>query len=126
MKGEEMEYIIKGVIKDFHYESLHEEIKPLVVGLISDKHHPQYLSVRISGKQMDETLAYIQMVWKKFSKDEPFDFYFLDSQLEALYNEEETTAHIFTIFTVLAIFIAAFIDGSLDSIGWRVITASVT
>ncbi|MFC2098820.1 FtsX-like permease family protein [Bacteroidota bacterium] len=107
LMGKEMEYTIKGIIKDYHFESLHHEIKPLVVGLINDESHPQYLSVRISGEQMDETLAYIQKVWEKFSKDEPFDYYFLDSQLDALYNEEETTAHIFSIFTFLAIFIAA-------------------
>lgn len=107
MMGEEMNYTIKGILKDYHYESLHQEIRPLYLGLITDKHHPQYLSVRISGKRMDETIAYIQAVWKKFSKDEPFDYYFLDSQLASLYDEEETTAHIFTIFTFLAIFIAA-------------------
>ncbi|HEC43125.1 MAG TPA: ABC transporter permease [Bacteroides sp.] len=107
LMGKEMEYTVKGVIKDYHYESLHNEIKPLALGLIHDKNHPQYLSIRISGEEMDETLAYIQKVWKKFSKDEPFDYYFLDSHLDTLYDEEETTAHIFSIFTFLAIFIAS-------------------
>jgi len=106
MMGKEIEYTIRGVVKDYHYESLHNEIKPLALGLMNGKSHPQYLSVRISGEQMDETLAYIRMAWRKFVKEEPFDYYFLDSHLDALYNEEETTAHIFTIFTFLAIFIA--------------------
>ena len=107
MKGEEVEYTIRGIVRDYHYESLHHDIKPMAVGLITDKHHPQYLAVRISGKDMDETLAYMEMVWQKFSKDEPFDFYFLDKNLNELYDEEETTANIFSIFTFLAIFIAA-------------------
>jgi putative ABC transport system permease protein len=55
---------------------------------------------------MEETLAYIQMAWNKFVRNEPFDYYFLDSQLDALYDEEDTTAHIFIIFTCLAVFIA--------------------
>ncbi len=105
--GSEIEYTIRGVVKDYHFESLHHEIKPLAIGLIHEKSHPQYLSVRISGEQMDESLEYIQKVWHKFVGDEPFDYYFLDSYLDNLYNEEETTAHIFTIFTFLAIFIAA-------------------
>jgi putative ABC transport system permease protein len=92
IKGEEIDYTIKGVVRDYHYESLHHDIKPMAMGLITDKHHPQYLAVRISGKDMDETLAYIEMIWQKFSKNEPFDFYFLDSQLNDLYDEEETTA----------------------------------
>lgn len=107
MKGEELEYTISGVIGDYHYESLHNDIKPMAIGLITDKHHPQYLAVRISGKDMDDALAYIETVWQKFAKNEPFDYYFLDSRLDSLYDEEETTAHIFSIFTFLAIFIAA-------------------
>jgi putative ABC transport system permease protein len=104
--GKKMDFTIRGVVKDYHFESLHHEIKPLAIGLMHEKAHPQYLSVRISGEEMDETLAYIRMAWKKFVRDEPFDCYFLDSYLDALYDEEETTAHIFIIFTFLAIFIA--------------------
>jgi putative ABC transport system permease protein len=107
MMGKEMEFTIQGIIKDYHFESLHNDIKPLAIGLMHEKAHPQYLSVRISGEQMDETLAYIRMVWNKFGVDEPFDFYFLDEHLSSLYDEEETTAHIFAIFTFLAMFIAA-------------------
>jgi putative ABC transport system permease protein len=107
MKGEKLEYQIRGIVKDYHFESLHNEIRPLAIGLMHEKAHPQYLSIRISGEQMEETLAYIQMAWNKFVSDEPFDYYFLDSSLDALYAEEEMTAHIFTIFTFLAIFIAA-------------------
>lgn len=105
--GMEMDYTVRGIVKDYHFESLHHDIKPLAIGLMSEKSHPQYLSVRISGDQMDESLSYIQAVWKKFVRDEPFDYYFLDAYLDALYDQEETTAHIFSIFTFLAIFIAA-------------------
>lgn len=107
MLGNEMEYTIRGVVRDYHFESLHHEISPLAIGLMHEKAHPQYLSVRISGDQMDETLAYIRTAWNKFAGDEPFDYYFLDAYLNSLYDEEETTAHIFAIFTFLAIFIAA-------------------
>ena len=55
---------------------------------------------------MQGSLAYIEKVWKKFVQDEPFDYYFLNEDLEALYNEEETTANIFAIFSFLAIFIS--------------------
>jgi putative ABC transport system permease protein len=107
MKGMEMDYVIRGVVKDYHFESLHHEIRPMAIGLMNEKAHPQYLSVRISGEQMEETIAYIQMAWNKFAGDEPFDYYFLDAYLDGLYIQEENTAHIFTIFTFLAIFIAA-------------------
>ena len=106
MMGEEMDYTILGVVKDSHFESLHNEIKPLAISLLPEKSHAQFLSVRISGEKMTESLAYIEKVWKKFVQDEPFDYYFLDKDLDALYNEEETTAHIFAIFSFLAIFMA--------------------
>jgi putative ABC transport system permease protein len=106
MMGEEMDYTIQGVVKDSHFESLHNEIKPLAFTLLPEKSHAQYLSVRISGNNMPESLAYIEKVWRKFVRDEPFDYYFLNEDLYALYNEDETTAHIFAIFSFLAIFIA--------------------
>ena len=104
--GSELEYTVRGVVQDYHFESLHNEIKPLAIGLMSKTAHPQYLSVRISGEETQETLAYIRSAWNKFVKDEPFDYYLLDKYLDSMYDEEETTAHIFTIFTLLALFIA--------------------
>ena len=106
MKGEEMYYTIQGIVKDSHFESLHNEVKPLAITLLPEKSHAQFLAVRISGNNRPEALAYIEKVWKKFVEDEPFDYYFLDSELDALYDEEETTANIFAIFSFLAIFIA--------------------
>jgi len=106
MLGVEMDYTIMGVVKDAHFESLHNEIKPLAFTLLHDKSHAQYLSLRISSDKMQESLAYIEKVWRKFVQDEPFDYYFLNKDLDALYNEEETTANIFAIFSFLAIFIA--------------------
>ena len=106
LMGEELEYTIQGVVKDSHFESLHNEIKPLAFTLLPEKAHAQFLSLRISGDNMPESMAYIEKVWKKFVQDEPFDYYFLNEDLDALYNEEETTANIFAIFSFLAIFIA--------------------
>ncbi len=106
MWGEEMDYTIMGVVRDPYFESLHNECKPLAFTLLNDKSHAQYLSLRISGDKMPESLAYIEKVWRKFVQDEPFDYYFLNKDLDALYNEEETTANIFAIFSFLAIFIS--------------------
>jgi putative ABC transport system permease protein len=106
MLGEKMDYTVRGIVKDSHFESLHNAVNPIAITLLPEKSHAQYLAVRISGNKMPETLAYIEKVWKKFVVDEPFDYYLLDEELDALYNEEETTANIFAIFSFLAIFIA--------------------
>jgi putative ABC transport system permease protein len=104
--GKEMVYTVRGVFRDSHFESLHHEVKPFAITLLPEKSHAQYLSIRISGDKRPETLAYIEKVWHKFVEEEPFDYYLLDEDLSALYNEEETTANLFAIFSFLAIFIA--------------------
>jgi putative ABC transport system permease protein len=106
MMGEEMDYTVQGIVKDSHFESLHNEVKPIAFTMLHEKSHAMFLSVRISGNKIPESIAYIEKVWKKFVKDEPFDYYFLDKDLDAMYNEEETTANIFAIFSFIAIFIA--------------------
>lgn len=106
MMGEEMDYTVRGIIKDAHFESLHNRIRPIAITLLPENSHAQFLTVRISDHNMEESLAYIEKVWKNFVQDEPFNYYFLNQDLDALYNEEETTANIFAIFSFLALFIA--------------------
>jgi putative ABC transport system permease protein len=106
MNGEEIEYTIRGIVQDYHYESLHHKIQPLAITLLHEKDHAQYLSVRISGEDMPGTMEYIQQNWGEFVNNEPFDYYFMNRNLDGQYNQEETTAHIFTIFFLISIFIA--------------------
>ena len=104
MKGNE--FIITGVIKDYHFESLYKEIKPMFIFKIEPGMHIQNLAVRLNGEDIPGSIEYIQKVWKKMTSDEPFDYYFLDKDLDIQYKEEERTAGIFGIFSFLAIFIA--------------------
>ena len=88
LMGEGMEYTIIGVVRDYHFESLHNEINPLGITLLHHKDHAQYLSLRISGEDIPGTMDYIQKVWGKFANDEPFDFYFLNQELDAQYHPD--------------------------------------
>ena len=105
-KPKEGGYLITGVIKDYHYESLYKEIKPLLIYPLIPGQHVQNLAIRLSGEDIPASIDYIQKVWKKVTRDEPFDYYFLDKDLDMQYKEEERTAGIFGIFSLLAIFIA--------------------
>ncbi|MCK4747813.1 MAG: FtsX-like permease family protein, partial [Bacteroidales bacterium] len=96
---------IIGVVKDFNFQSLHQEIRPLVIqfpGFV-----PYKLSVRISGNQTGKTLTYIEETWNSFIEQQPVHMTFLEEDLAALYNNDEKTATVFTIFSILAIFIAS-------------------
>jgi len=63
-------------------------------------------AVRIKGGNFQQTLNVVENTWKKFVQQRPFHFTFLDQTLANQYAAEQTTQQIFTIFSVLAIFIA--------------------
>jgi len=105
--GSSYAYSVVGVVKDFHYHSLHEPISPLVI--INSKKfggRSGLVALRIQGDNFKSSIASIESVWKKFVKAKPFNYYFLDKSLEDQYKAEQTTQRIFTIFSGLAIFIA--------------------
>jgi len=101
-----MEPII-GVIKDFHLQSLHWEIRPMLLHPFRQDGFGRYTAVKISSEDMQSTLEYIESIWKKYAIDQPFEYVFLDDDFNQLYIDEERTRKIVTIFTVLALFIAS-------------------
>lgn len=93
-----------GVAKDFHFESLHEPIVPLVFHM-----SPSYgnLSVAIGGASMQQGLQHLEKVWKEFLPLRPFDYSFLSERYRQLYSSEQKQSQLFIIFSGLAIFIAS-------------------
>ncbi len=91
-----------GVVKDFHFESLHQDIIPIVF------HKGGYnaISVKIAASNVQEGLAQIEKVWKEFLPARPFEYNFLDERYRQLYESEQKQSQLFTIFSGLAIFIA--------------------
>jgi len=96
---------IIGVVKDFNFQSLHQEIRPLIIQF--ERENIYQMTVRISPDKTGETLAYIEKTWNSFIEQQPVHMTFLEEDLAALYNNDEKTATVFSIFSVLAIFIAA-------------------
>ena len=95
---------VVGVVRDFHFESLHEPIVPLVF-------HPSRfygnISIQVAGDEMQEALAHIESVWKDFVPGRPFEYSFLSMQYENLYIAERNQGQLFMVFSGLAIFIAS-------------------
>jgi putative ABC transport system permease protein len=100
---------IVGVVKDFHFESVHQPIVPMIFLLPSSTQSPYFndLSIRLTGSKVSTTLPLIERTWKKFLPEVPFDYVFLDERLDRLYNSEQQQGTIFTIFACVAIFIAS-------------------
>jgi putative ABC transport system permease protein len=106
------DFTVIGVVKDFHYNSLHEDIDSFVLFTLPEgqpqQQPPVYplWNVRIRPDNTEATLAAIENTWKKFAPGDPFSFYFLDDMLDDLYQNERTSGQIFGIFSILAIVIA--------------------
>jgi putative ABC transport system permease protein len=108
-EGDRYEWFhIIGIVKDFHYESFHEPVKPLeMVMLHGTCQWPEsFVSVRINTSNVRETMAHIRKTWREIIPGTPFEFSFLDKIYNDQYRNEERTARIFAIFTFFALFVA--------------------
>jgi putative ABC transport system permease protein len=98
------EYTVVGVIKDFHFQSLHQKITPLVIANASKFNDiMNQTAVRIKADNFKSAVASIENTWKKFVPQRPFYYSFLDKNLADQYRAEQTTQKVFTIFSALAI-----------------------
>ncbi|MEM1134563.1 MAG: ABC transporter permease [Bacteroidota bacterium] len=95
---------IVGVAKDFHFESLHNEIIPMFFYHTKDFYGN--IAVRVAGSELDATLAHIEKNWKKFNPITPFKFEFMEAEIEQAYKSEERFFEVFSVFAGLAILIA--------------------
>lgn len=96
--------LINGVVKDFHFESLHTPIGPLVLFL--DTSMVRQLFVKIKKENIAHTISAIGTTWKERVTYRPFDYHFLDEDFNTLYQSEQRTAKLFTLFSGLAIALA--------------------
>jgi len=102
---DEQKGTIIGVVKNFHFKSLKNEIEPLVFRL--PLHHANKVFIKVSSHDITTTLKYIERTWKKFVPDYPFEFQFLDDAYNRLYRSEMRTGIVINAFTFLAILITA-------------------
>ena len=97
---------IVGVVKDFHFQSLHEKIMPLVLEPGRNSHSFSSILVRAKPGQTVQALAGLEGLCKRLNPAFPFDYKFSDAEYENLYKSEAVTGRLSVIFAVLAIFIS--------------------
>ena len=95
---------IVGVVKNFHFKSLHKEIEPLAI-LLSENYVGS-VSVRINMATNKSILDFIKQKWQSVFPYDHFEYSFLDERLFALYEKERNMNNIFLLFSVLSILIA--------------------
>jgi putative ABC transport system permease protein len=97
------DFNIIGMVKDFNFNSLRDNVTPLVMILGSD--WSASLNVRVQGGQTSAVLEQIKRKWRQLMPDQEFDFSFMDHDFEAIYKTEQRMENLFMIFAFLAILI---------------------
>lgn len=103
LDGHEVGEIV-GVVKDFHYKPLQQAIEPLVMRY--DMKNAFTWSIKFNDNNLQQNLTLVEEEWKKIAPDYPFSYSFLDDSLEKLYQSEQNTGWLISVFSVLAVFIA--------------------
>jgi putative ABC transport system permease protein len=95
-----------GIVKDFHFQSLHSEIRPLILGNYGEQGVGRFLSVRVRPEGIRETIDFIARTWRSFAGNQAFEYQFFDDHFARLYRADERTGRVFLAFSMLAAFVA--------------------
>ena len=101
--GKSSAYNIIGVIKDFNFNSLRDQVMPLVLNLRQDNGG---MAVRINTQDIPGLLNKIKGRWKSMVNSRPFSYAFLDEEFNKQYSADQRTGKILLVFSILAILIA--------------------
>ncbi len=96
-------YTVIGIVKDFNFESLRNEVRPLV---FFPGFNQRFLHLRLKPGNHQATIRSIEELWVKQNPDQPFTYAFLDESYGRLFVQEKKLGTLFTVFTSLALFIA--------------------
>ena len=95
-----------GVVKDFHFKSLHQKIEPVILHMLPERSGFSYMTIRIRTQNMLNLLDGIKKSWEEFFPGIPFEFFFMDAQMDRLYDTEVRLGKVSGIFTFLSVIIA--------------------
>ncbi len=99
---------IIGIIDDFHFESLHRDVRPMGYILpeaINSNRRP-YLLAKIRSESTTAVLSYIEKTWASMASGLPFEFTFLDEKIDSLYQNDNRAGKVVSLFSILAIFVS--------------------
>jgi putative ABC transport system permease protein len=99
-------FTIIGIANNFHFQSLRDEITPLVIFSTELLQFQQFLAVRLKAGNVQESIAQLEKKWKEIAPEQPFRYSFLDEQIKNEYAEEKRSGNLFSLFSGLAIVIA--------------------
>ncbi len=97
---------IVGVVRDFHFESLHQEVRPVLMVLFNPEQGLRKVFIRISPINMQQTIQSIQALYESYNADFSFNYHFLEETYEHQYQAEQRVATLSRYFASLAVIIS--------------------
>ncbi len=94
---------VVGIVKDFSFEGLREQVKPLVIFLTRT---PRFMAIRLTPGETQRKIELVESIWDSFQTGLPLQYSFIDEDVNAMFQVERKMGKIFWVFTVIAIFIA--------------------
>lgn len=96
-------YTVVGIVKDFHFESLKDKIRPVIMRLGNST---GLASLKVNSGNMQATMDRVETSWNEMAPGQPFEYSFLDDRFTNMYQAESKLGNIFSVFAGLAIVIA--------------------
>ncbi|MCW3116350.1 MAG: macB 17 [Chitinophagaceae bacterium] len=94
---------VKGIVKDFNFESLHNAVKPLV---LFPEIRGSVMLVKIKGNTIAQTISFLETKWKQVITHRPFEYHFMDEDYNNLYSSEIRLGKVLNLFAGIAILLA--------------------
>lgn len=96
-----------GVMKDFHYQSLHDRIYPAILIMKPKNMRWGFITFRLSPENIERTVVQIEKLWREFTDNDPMVYFFMEEDFKMQYQEDRRTGILSLIFSILAILIAS-------------------
>ncbi len=104
-QGKKYDFQVIGVMEDFHQASLHEEIKPTLFEMADSTKRYDNIIASVSAANFEETIKSFEQTWKSLINDTPFEYSFLDQNIQKQYDEDRRVSSIITSFGLIAMII---------------------
>jgi putative ABC transport system permease protein len=95
---------VVGVVKDFNFSSLHNEVSPLLISKV--RKEGGFLYLKVKGENLRETMAYLKEKWAVYDPNNPYEFFFLDQRFNEQYKEDEIQHKLVSNLSYICIFIS--------------------
>lgn len=106
-QGQNYKFQVIGVMEDYHQTSLKDPIIPVVFEISENANEYNNIIVSVNPSGFTETLSRIEEEWKSQVTDTPFEYSFIDDNIQKLYNDDQRVSRIITYFAVIAMIICS-------------------